>query len=183
MRTSVSTSRSETKKPAGSRTPAHRFQRGRYAKLVALVIGGFALWVVQPGLAVIALFGIALWFVFARGGSRAGLVAWLLASAAIGCATWIVYALNASSQGAVPRCGSASTMFFGPTWSGGGQASHGSYLAAALVGGVLWLAGGVSAWRLRRKLGFLLVGFIALYVCTLVVLWYVSPHIWGPRFC
>ena len=65
----------------------------------------------------------------------------------------------------------------------GGAASSSSVQAAAVLGGSLWLAASVAAWRLRRKLGLLFGGYAALYVVELVVLWEVSPLIWGPRHC
>jgi hypothetical protein len=56
-------------------------------------------------------------------------------------------------------------------------------MAAAVLGGALWLAASVAARRLQRRLTRLLVGFAALYVAALVVLWEVSPMIWGQRHC
>ncbi len=104
-------------------------------------------------------------------------VLWLIGVAVVGFVLWVIYA-GLALGGVVQRCSGI------PGWYvGGGQVSGGSLLTAAVVGGSLWLAAGIAAWRLRRKLGLLFGGFVAVYVIGLVVLWFVSPLLWGPRHC
>ena len=94
------------------------------------------------------------------------LVAWLIAVAVAGFVMWLVYAAAAAFGGVPDRC------FIG--WDGGGQIAPGSVLAAAVIGVSLWLVASVVAGRLRSRLASLFVGFVALYVVGLVVLWEVS---------
>jgi hypothetical protein len=115
---------------------------------------------------------------------RAGtIVAWLLGLAVVGFVIWVFYVLFATYLGSGSVCGQA-VLFSGPkAFQGGGQISVGSVLAAAVVGGSLWLAAGVTAWKLRRQLARLVLGFGVLYLVGLLVLWEVSPLVWGPRHC
>jgi hypothetical protein len=108
------------------------------------------------------------------------LVPWLLAAGFVGFALWVIYVLAASGTGAA--CGPAFTFGSG-WWDGGGQASKGSAVTAGVLGASLWLVGGVTYWLLGRRGGRLLLAFVALDVAALVVLWYLSPVIWGPRHC
>jgi hypothetical protein len=110
---------------------------------------------------------------------------WLL-TPIVGFFIWVVYVFEGEGEGA-SVCGSG--FLFGPSWSGGGQASGGSAITAALIGLVLWVAAGL-AWRIvgktdRARLVLVVVaaGFTAEYLLLLTGLWYVSPLIWGPRYC
>jgi hypothetical protein len=117
-------------------------------------------------------------------------IAWLPLMAAAGFLIWIGYALYGQGEGS-SVCGPAG--LFGPSWSGGGQASGASAVTAAILGVVLWLGGGIAVWRVVRRverfaIGLLIlvlsaVGFVALHLSLLTALWYVSPLIWGPRYC
>jgi hypothetical protein len=107
------------------------------------------------------------------------LVPWLFAAGLVGLALWGFYVLNASGQGAA--CG--PNFIFANDWKGGGQASNGSALTAGVLGASLWLVGGVTYWLLGRRGGRLLLAFAASDIAALVVLWYLSPVIWGPRHC
>jgi hypothetical protein len=108
------------------------------------------------------------------------LTVWSIAPATAGFFMWLIYGLGATTSGAAAACGPEMIW---SSWSGGGQASEGSVLAAAVIGGALWLAASVAAWLLRSRLGLLLIGFVASYFVGLLALWYLSPLIWGPRFC
>jgi hypothetical protein len=110
-----------------------------------------------------------LWFV----------VPWLVAAGVVGLALWFIYAFQGSSQGAA-ACGPG---FIFDEWGGGGQASNASLMTAGVVGASLWLAGGVTYWFLGRRGGRLLLAFAAWDMAALVALWYLSPLIWGPRYC
>ena len=101
------------------------------------------------------------------------LVAWLVAVAAAGFFIWVIYAWFIF----LDLCGGG---ILGPTPQGGEGESAG---AAGIVGGALWLGAGVVAWRLRRRLLLVFAAFAVLYILALVVLWAVSPTIWGPMHC
>ena len=104
---------------------------------------------------------------------------WLIAVAVVGFVIFFVYVTVA-----VVGCPVPPDSFLNFQFHTGGAATAGSVLTAAVLGGSLWLAAGVAAWRLRHKLGVLWAGFVAAYVVGLVVLWNVSPPlIWGPRHC
>jgi hypothetical protein len=68
------------------------------------------------------------------------------------------------------------------TWTGG-QASPHSLTTAAVLAGAWWLVGGVAAWVQRRRFGRLFLTVVGLFLLSLIVLWLVSPHIWGARLC
>jgi hypothetical protein len=92
---------------------------------------------------------------------RAGLaklVAWLIGVALVGCVQWVVFALVAIYQGAHSACGSdfAGTL----PYQGGGQASIGSLVVAAVLGGWFWAAGGGVAFARRRHLGLICASFV-----------------------
>jgi hypothetical protein len=107
------------------------------------------------------------------------LVAWAIAMAIMGFVIWVVYVLVASPL--FPSCGSGAD-FLGGVYHGG-AASSASLLAAAVLGGSLWLFACTAGCVLRRRLGELSGVFATLYVVALVVLWHVSPLIWGRRYC
>jgi hypothetical protein len=76
-------------------------------------------------------------------------------------------------QSAHSACGSD---FIGTLpYQGGGQASIGSLVVAAVLGGGFWAARGGVAFARRRNLGRVFAAFLALYLVGLVVLWSVSP--------
>ena len=102
--------------------------------------------------------------------SHTRLVGWLVVMAVVGLIVWFI---DHSRVG--------FDCFYGPQH--GGEAE--SLGVAAVLGIVLWLAAAVAAWRLRRERSvfLVLVAFVALYVGGLVVLWALSPTIWGPRVC
>jgi hypothetical protein len=106
-------------------------------------------------------------------------VLWLIALAVVGFVIWVVYALTASPL--FPNCGSPNDLL-GGVYSGG-AASTGSLVTAVFLGVLLWLVVVVAALVLRRQLGLLFGGFVAAYLVGLVVLWNVSPLIWGRRYC
>jgi hypothetical protein len=81
-----------------------------------------------------------------------------------------------------PNCKSPYDDFLGPTYQGG-VAAAGSLKAAALFGVGLWVVGSVLASWVRYRLAGVFVAYLACYIGGLVVLWYVSPLIWGPRLC
>ena len=72
-----------------------------------------------------------------------------------------------------------------------GRNSTGSEVTATILGGLLWLAGGFAAWRFRGERRLLFAGYAvllfvlaaALYIVSLVALWYASPLIWGSTYC
>jgi hypothetical protein len=113
---------------------------------------------------------------------------WLPGMAAVGLLLFFGYVFTAGDKGA-SVCGPDGLL--GPAWGGGGQASGGSAVTAAILGLVLWLAGGIAVWQVVRRTerdGILIlvlsaVGFVGLYLSLLTALWYVSPLIWGPRRC
>ena len=109
------------------------------------------------------------------------LVAWFIGVALVGCVLWVVYVLAAAYQGAEAACGSdlVGTL----AYQGGGQASAGSLVMAAALGAALWIACGAVAFARRRNLGLVFASFVALNIVGLVVVWGVSPLIWGPRHC
>jgi hypothetical protein len=99
----------------------------------------------------------------------------LFGSAVVGAVLWFIYGMLALSAGS--NCGG----FFN-WWDGGGQVD--SIFAAAYVGVALLLLcllfGALHAshpWL--RMFG----GFVAAYLVGLLVLWLISPVIWGPRHC
>jgi hypothetical protein len=66
-------------------------------------------------------------------------------------------------------------------WAGAGYSSA---TAAAAMGGMLWVAAAVAAWRFRARRGTVVLAYATIYIVALVVLWYfVSPTIWGPEHC
>jgi hypothetical protein len=154
-----------------------------YAKYVVPLAAAFVLWIFAPAWALLALVGFVMWFLLAHIDGRAGVIVWLVCSGLAGFVVWFAYVWHASDEGAVPTCGSDTGFLFGPSWSGGGQASYGSNVTAFLIGLVLWLAGGVISWRFTRRSALVLAGFLVLYVAALAGLWYVAPHVWGPRRC
>jgi hypothetical protein len=81
-----------------------------------------------------------------------------------------------------PNCKSPYDDFLGPTYQGG-VAAAGSLKAAALFGVGVWAVASVFASWLRRRLAGVFVAYLACYIGGLVMLWYVSPLIWGPRLC
>jgi hypothetical protein len=104
---------------------------------------------------------------------------WVIGAAAVGFVIWVIYLFQTSPL--FPDCGAPGD-FMGGEYSGG-AAAPGSQLTALAVGGSLWFLGGVLAFWLRRKLLLLFGGFVAAYFFALIVLWHVSPVIWGPRIC
>jgi hypothetical protein len=103
--------------------------------------------------------------------SRTEYALWLSALAAVGLVIFIFYVLTASPL--FPDCGEGLS----------GRAADGSLATAAGLGGALGLVAGFSGWRFRRRRGLVLGAFTALYVIGLVVLWNVSPLIWGHTYC
>jgi hypothetical protein len=63
----------------------------------------------------------------------------------------------------------------------GGDA--GSVPTLLVVGAILWLTFSAAAWRRRRTLFLLLIGFLAAYVIALMVIAALAPSIWGPLTC
>jgi hypothetical protein len=97
------------------------------------------------------------------------LVAWLATAAFIGFVLWGAYVVTAVG-GVLGHCT-------------GGAASHGSALAAAVLGGCLLLAvATVAAWR-RDRLTILLGVFTFGYAVLCIGLGLVSPLFWGHRVC
>jgi hypothetical protein len=72
--------------------------------------------------------------------------------------------------------------FLGGVWTDGQAAPH-SLATAAVLAGSWWLLGGVTAWVLRRRLGWVFAAVVGLFLFSLVVLWVVSQYVWGPRLC
>jgi hypothetical protein len=96
---------------------------------------------------------------------------WIIATAAVGAVIWVVYVLIADPVW--PACGGYE----------GGAAAGGSLLTATAFGiGLLVLVGSVALW-LRRMLALLFGASIGVFLAGLVVLWFASPLIWGPRIC
>jgi hypothetical protein len=58
-----------------------------------------------------------------------------------------------------------------------------SLYVAAFLGVWVWLTVGLIGFRLRPKVRYLFVSFIALYVTALAVLWSLAPVFWGARHC
>ena len=84
---------------------------------------------------------------------------WLLWAGIVGAVIWVSYvAVSLGSLATYGPCGGASI-----------QESYGSTLTAAAAGGSLCLAGIPVAWRIRARLRLLLVGFVVLYIASLVV--------------
>jgi hypothetical protein len=100
----------------------------------------------------------------------------LVGMAFLGAIAWLIYLLVAWSG-----CHGGEFVVFNVKT--GGAASGGSLYAAAFLGLWLWLTVGVIGFRLRPKLRYLFVSFIALYVVALIVLWNLSPLFWGARHC
>jgi len=80
------------------------------------------------------------------------------------------------------NCGPQTSYGLQPgTWHGGG---YSSFATAAALGGVLWAAAGVAAWRIPNRRRGLLLAYAVLYVAAVIVLWYgVSPSVWGHQHC
>ncbi|HUK95346.1 MAG TPA: hypothetical protein VLU96_09855 [Gaiellaceae bacterium] len=104
---------------------------------------------------------------------------WMLGMAGAGLLICGVY-LHASPL--FPDCDTPYDTFLGGTYEGG-AAAGGSLRTAALIGIALWAAASISTRWLRRWLPLVVVGFILAYIAALIVLWNVSPMIWGPRVC
>jgi hypothetical protein len=154
-----------------------------YAKAAVPVPIALVLLIVAPAWGALFLVFLVMWLLLTFLDARVAFVFWLVFAGLSGFGTWFGYVWHASDEGAVPTCGSDPGFLFGPSWSGGGQASSGSNATAAAIGIVLLLAGGVVAWRFRRQFVLLLVGYLVLYLAALVGLWYIAPHIWGARYC
>lgn len=105
---------------------------------------------------------------------------WVVLSPLVWAAIWLVYYLQANPI-LGGNCGPEG-LVFGPLgrWEGGGYESE---LAAAVVGALLLAVGGLTAWHVRKRPGTVMFAFAGTYVVALVVLWFVSPAIWGPRHC
>jgi hypothetical protein len=103
--------------------------------------------------------------------SRRQYALWLGALSVVGLVIFVFYVLTASPL--FPDCGEGLS----------GRAADGSLATAAVLGGALGLVTGFSGWRLRRNFRLLLTGFAMVYVIGLVVLWNVSPLIWGQTYC
>jgi hypothetical protein len=100
--------------------------------------------------------------------------------AVVGLVIGLTYRFTAAPM--FPNCKSPYESFLGPTYQGG-VAAAGSLKTAALFGVGLWMAAAALASWLRRWLAGIFVAYLACYIGGLVVLWYVSPMIWGPRLC
>jgi hypothetical protein len=113
--------------------------------------------------------------------SKGTVILWQLGLARQGLVVLVAYAFIASPlMTDCPKSNGGG--FLGGTWTGA-QTAPGSVLAAVVLGGSLWLSAGVGAWMLRRGLVFLNVLFLGLFLTALVVLWQISPLLWGPRLC
>ena len=77
-------------------------------------------------------------------------------------------------------CGSGVVGGIG--YAGGGGPGK-TYLTAGVIGVVLWVAAGIAGWCFPRRHGRLLLAFVLLYVFALVVLWEITPAIWGKGVC
>jgi len=107
----------------------------------------------------------------ARGPSRRRLALWIWSVAVliIWGVSWLTYAdvvdintclLGNASGGRVRSDG----------WAGG-------------IGIILLVLTALLAFRSRRRLLLLSAGFLVVYVATLVVLWQLSPALWGATAC
>jgi hypothetical protein len=106
-----------------------------------------------------------------RGASNRVLLVWLIVTVVIWLTGWWA---SASLIGVdlLPGLGGPATpdggAFNGKPWAG-------------IVGFVCLLPAAVVAFRGRRRLGLILVGFVTVYVTALVLFWTeASPAIWGP---
>jgi len=106
--------------------------------------------------------------------SPRSLALWVLGMAGAGVVICVAYLLGASPL--FPSCDPLGGYH-------GGQAAAGSLESAVVVGIALWVVASISSYWLRRWLPLLAVGFGLAYVGGLIVLWSVSPEIWGPRVC
>jgi hypothetical protein len=70
---------------------------------------------------------------------------------------------------------------FGIGYGQGGPAN--SYTTAGVIDAVLWIAAGLAGFHFRRRRGRVFLAFAALYVVGLVVLWEITPAIWGKGVC
>jgi hypothetical protein len=103
----------------------------------------------------------------------------LIAAAVVGFLILVLYLMVASPL--FPECGAPSGLLGGDY--SGGAAAGGSELTAAILGGVLLFVAAIAAAKRQRRLAFVFIGFAGFYVIGLIVLWNVSPLIWGPRVC
>lgn len=154
----------------------------RYAKVVVPICAAIVLLRFTPALGLLVFVGFVVWFVVAHVHGRARVILWLFCAGLAVFVVWVGYVWQASDEGAAPKCGDIGILL-GPSWSGGGQASSGSIITAAAVGVVLWLGSGVMLWRHPRRSARVIAGFLSVYLVSLVALWYVSPDVWGPRYC
>jgi preprotein translocase subunit Sss1 len=101
----------------------------------------------------------------------------LIGMAVLGAVGWVVYWATAWSG-----ChGDGEYVMFNAKICG--AASGSSLRVAAVIGVCLWLAVGVVGFWFRPKVRYLFANFVALYVVALIVLWNVSPQLWGARHC
>jgi hypothetical protein len=79
----------------------------------------------------------------------------------------------------VASCG--SDQFFGITYASGGPAE--TLPTAGLIAAVLWAAAVLAGWRFPRRHLRLFLAFAAVYAVALVVLWDITPAVWGAGIC
>jgi hypothetical protein len=108
------------------------------------------------------------------------LVLSLLLVAIIGIAIWVIYGFASGSFAILGNCGPEGFIGRDGYWVGGSASSE---WAAAVIGGVLGAGAGAAVWRLRQT-AVVVVGFIVVYIATLIILALgLSRVIWGPRHC
>ena len=103
---------------------------------------------------------------------------WFVLLTLLGAVTWFFYFLQAGSLGG--GCGNRFLFRSEGSWEGG---PYESAMSAAAMGGVLLGIAAAAGSRFPQRRGTVMLAFFTLYVVALVVLWYLSPAIWGPSHC
>ena len=103
---------------------------------------------------------------------------WLIAALIVGFLIWVGFGFVALAvRGGVFAC----TMGDQPV---GWTEEVGAPVTAAVIGGVLWAAGGVAAGRLPDRRRLMLLAYAAVYIVALIVFCgVIAPAIWGPFGC
>jgi len=155
------------------------------AALSSVGLSNAAAWLVAaPGALVGAVaFGWLVW--------RSAVVRWLFGLIGFGFVIWILYTPHVVFVPSGPDADRLGHDVFFPNHtflSNGDDECFGgvydSVPAAAGVGGLLLVlvgAAGLQLFAQRRR--ELTLAFGAVYAITLLVLWFVSPGIWGARYC
>ena len=79
----------------------------------------------------------------------------------------------------VSSCG--SDQFFGISYASGGPVE--TVPTAGVIAGVLFVAAALVGWRFPRRHLSLFLAFAAVYAVALVVLWEITPAVWGAGIC